>query len=59
MDNIKTLRRSTGLTQAAFSARYHIPRRTVENWESGVSQPPPYVVELLAYRIEKEKEEQS
>ena len=32
--NIKDLRTITGLSQAAFSRRFLIPRRTVENWES-------------------------
>ena len=32
--SVKELRAVTGLSQAAFSRRFLIPRRTVENWES-------------------------
>ena len=35
---IRDIRAHTGLSQAAFAARYCIPRRTVENWESGDRQ---------------------
>jgi putative transcriptional regulator len=36
---VKTLRRSLGLTQEEFSARYHIPLGTLRDWEQGRSQP--------------------
>lgn len=45
---IRDIRAATGLTQAAFSDRYCIPRRTIENWERGVRSCPPYVRLLLA-----------
>jgi putative transcriptional regulator len=35
----KTLRRALGLTQEEFSARYHIPLDTLQNWEQGRSEP--------------------
>ena len=54
MNPIKDLRAETGLTQKAFSDVYGIPLRTIENWESGVRNPPEYVVELLRYRITTE-----
>lgn len=56
---IKELRQMTGLTQAAFAEKYHIPRRTIENWESSGPahrDPPGYVLELLEYKIKKEAE---
>lgn len=31
--DVKALRATTGLSQAAFADRFCIPRRTVENWE--------------------------
>lgn len=49
---IKSLRKSTGLTQLEFCDRYGIPRRTLQDWENGLRVPPAYVVELLKYRIE-------
>lgn len=48
---IRELRARTGLTQAAFAAALHIPKRSVENWEGGVSAPPAYLVELIEYRV--------
>lgn len=44
---IKDIRAHTGLSQAAFATRYCIPRRTVENWESGTSACPDYLRLLL------------
>jgi len=35
----KTLRRALGITQEEFSARYHIPIRTLQDWEQGRSEP--------------------
>lgn len=33
----------TGLSQAKFAEKFCIPRRTVEDWARGVSQPPSYI----------------
>lgn len=54
---VKELRQQTGLTQGEFAARFQIPLRTLQHWESGDRMPPDYVVKLLAYRIEKERVE--
>src|SRR5512132_2931564 len=35
----KTLRRTFGLTQEEFSARYHIPLGTLRDWEQGRTEP--------------------
>lgn len=57
MSKIKALRESTGLTQRAFAELLGIPKRSIENWEGGVSEPPEYVVRLIAfYLAHKEKE---
>jgi hypothetical protein len=49
---IKEIRQHTGLTQAAFSQCYAIPKRSLENWEraSGTEARscPPYLILLLA-----------
>ncbi len=50
---IKELRELLGVSQAEFSRRYGIPKRTIENWESGINKPPEYVLSLLE-RIVKE-----
>ena len=48
---IKEIRELTGLSQAKFAEKYHIPKRSIENWESETRQCPIYVVELLEYRV--------
>ena len=45
--NIKEMRKLLGLTQAAFSEKYKIPKRTIEDWESERRTPPVYVLYLL------------
>lgn len=54
---IKEIRELTGLSQAKFAEKYHIPKRSIENWESETRQCPIYVVELLEYRVKHEYEE--
>lgn len=57
MNEIKAMREATGLTQRAFAELLGIPKRSIENWESGVSTPTKYIVRLIAFYIaNKEKE---
>lgn len=49
--DIREMRTLLGDTQSEFAARYNIPFRTVQNWESGVRTPPEYMISLLADRI--------
>lgn len=51
---IRDLRTKLGDTQSEFAARYHIPFRTVQNWEAGVRTPPEYVMRLLEHRIRED-----
>ena len=44
---IKEIRALTGLSQNQFGAKYGIPARTIQDWEGGRRNPPPYVVSLL------------
>lgn len=37
--NILDLRHATGLSQAEFGEMYHIPKRTLQNWEKSVEFP--------------------
>lgn len=50
-ERVKAIRQRTGMTQAEFAAEFEIPRRTLENWESGSRTPPPYVVRLLEHAV--------
>lgn len=47
--NLRELSRSK--SRAAFAREYRIPIRTLENWESGVNEPPAYVFDLLARAV--------
>lgn len=57
--SIRELRKIQGLTQKAFAEKYNIPKRTIENWENGKSEPPIYVLELLEKVISSENQEGS
>lgn len=46
--SVRSIRESTGLTQAAFARRFCLPQRTLENWEGGQRSCPDYVRLLLA-----------
>ena len=52
--NIREMRTQLGDTQSEFAARYHIPFRTVQNWETGMRKPPEYVADLLEQRIKED-----
>lgn len=44
---IRELRKLTSLTQKAFSEKYHIPKRTLEDWEGGRRKPTDAFLYLL------------
>ncbi len=46
-NDIKELRKKTGLSQKQFAEIYHIPVRTIQKWEIGQASPPDYVIKLL------------
>ena len=48
------MRLKLGDTQSAFAARYGIPFRTVQNWESGVRRPAAYLARLLEERVARD-----
>ena len=52
--NIREMRSRLGDTQSEFAARYHIPFRTVQNWETGLRKPPEYIMHLLESRIRED-----
>ena len=41
--DIREMRNRLGETQSEFAERYHIPFRTIQNWEAGVRVPPAYI----------------
>ena len=52
---VKELRAQTGLSQSQFAARFQIPVRTLQQWEQGRQDPPPYVVAMIKRILELEK----
>lgn len=51
----KELRKASGMTQKAFSDYFGIPLRTIENWERGVNKCPQYLLDLMEYKLNNEK----
>lgn len=56
MTDIERIRRLLGISRAEFGRRYHIPIRTLEDWEWGKKTPPTYVVELLERVVREDKD---
>ncbi|MBP3879047.1 MAG: helix-turn-helix domain-containing protein [Lachnospiraceae bacterium] len=49
--NIREMRTELGDTQSEFADRYHIPFRTIQNWEAGIRKPPVYIASLLERQV--------
>ena len=49
--SLKDIRAAAGLTQAAFSRRFLIPTRTIEDWEAGQRECRLYLRLLLAEAV--------
>ena len=52
---IKELRKAAKMTQKAFGEYLRIPKRTIKDWEYEPRTPPPYLVELIEYKLRNEK----
>jgi DNA-binding transcriptional regulator YiaG len=50
----KELRALSGMSQRKFASYFHIPRRTIENWDSGDRACPTYTLDLMKYKLEQE-----
>ncbi len=55
--SVKKMRKLLGMSQDGFSRKYGIPKRTIENWESGDRQPPEYVLDLLRRAVMEDYED--
>lgn len=51
---IRDIRNLTGLSARKFGEMYHIPTRTIENWEMGTRSCPVYVRELLERAVKED-----
>ena len=54
---IKQLCEAYGMGQTALARRFDIPLRTVQDWYSGRSNPPAYVVNMIADLLEYDRKE--
>lgn len=52
MIDIKSIRTKTGMSQSEFANSYNIPVATIRDWEQDRRKCPPYVVELLNFKVE-------
>lgn len=50
----KELRQQSGMTQQQFADYFGIPKRTIENWDSGTNKCPEYLLNLIEYKLTKE-----
>lgn len=55
--NSVEIRAILGISRAAFSRRYNIPIRTLEDWDAGRKNPPEYVLQMLERIVREDKEE--
>lgn len=44
------------MSQREFSEYFGIPKRTIEDWERGSRECVPYLLDLMKYKLEKEKD---
>lgn len=51
---VKELRTITGLSQRAFGKKYHIPTRTIEDWEGGRRRPSETILYLLERAVRED-----
>ena len=57
-DFLETVRRYTHvrkITRRMVSELLGIPKRSIENWESGVSKPPECLVRLIRFYLDHQK----
>ncbi|SCH31278.1 MULTISPECIES: helix-turn-helix domain-containing protein [Lachnospiraceae] len=52
----KAVREQTKMNRKEFAEWLGIPYRTMQDWELGKSQVPEYVLRLVAYKVQAEKE---
>ena len=55
--DIKLLREKYNLSRKEFTDFFNIPYRTLQDWELGNRKCPDYLLSLIEYKLEKEKEQ--
>ena len=54
-ERLKMLRERSGMSQRQFADYFEIPIDTLRNWEQGRRQCPEYLLNLIQYKLTKEK----
>lgn len=54
-ERVKALRKRMGMTQQQFGDYFEIPRRTLQDWESGKRRIPAYLLKLMEFKVNEEK----
>lgn len=54
MNEIKNLRKKTGLSQSKFADKYHINISTLRHWEQNVQKVPEYYLYLLRNEVKRD-----
>ncbi len=57
INRIKEARLNAGLTQAKMSEVFKIPKRTIENWETGNRKPPEWAEMLVVEKLKEMRED--
>ena len=52
MKTIRDARKAAGLSQAAMSEKLGIPKRTIEDWETGKHVPAEWAEKLIIEKLE-------
>lgn len=52
--SFKELRKMSGMTQKAFSEYFGIPKRTIEDWDSGRNKCADYILDMMYYQLKNE-----
>lgn len=55
-NNFKELRESLKLSQSQFANKFNMPVKTIQSWESGIRNPPKYVLIMMLRICELEAE---
>lgn len=56
MNKSEEIRAILGISRSAFSRKYNIPLRTLEDWDAGKKTPPDYVMEMLERIVREDKD---
>ena len=54
--DFKTLRIDSGMNLTQFGKYFNIPYRTLQHWEHGTRKCPSYLLDLMQYKLNNDKD---